>query len=130
MRTMNRDGKLDVIEMHHARTKIVGKSDGRTNPHDYNRDPSKYLLRKGGLFIMGGATNMRLDVGGQPFDARQYSHYAVGDTSVTQYAVPVPQSQSVHYEKLRGDDGSWLWSGPKLSRQLDLSQPELRYLDS
>ncbi|KAF2714312.1 hypothetical protein K504DRAFT_496246 [Pleomassaria siparia CBS 279.74] len=124
---MKVDGKFDVIKMEKAATFCVGKSNGGTNPHDEAKKQGQYILANGGFFIMLTTTNMQSDVGGDPLDAKAYAYYSVGPASSTQNNVSIPPSQKEYYRKLQGDDGSFLWSGPKLESRLDLSQPELKY---
>ena len=51
-------------------------------------------------------------------------HFSVGETSVSSNHIPVPGAHADLYQKLEGDDGSYLTCGPDLKQALDISDPD------
>lgn len=94
--------KFDVIEVKSGNLQIVGNPTDGSPPEDFASKRGNYLLTNAGFFTM------------------DKTHRSVGPTSSTRKMVPIPPEYKEYYEKVTGEDGSYLWSGPSLTRNLDL----------
>lgn len=111
---MKRNGKLDVIRVMNADLSVVGNPTGGTSPHEFARGRGDYLLSNGGFFVMGG----------------QDAYSSVGQSSSTPNSVNIPAAYNQHYDELRGEDNTFLWSGPSLRTSLNLNAAEFQYRDA
>lgn len=110
---MRRYGKLDVIRITPAKLYALGKPSGGTVYTDWTERPnSNYLLVNGGFFKMTNPNR----------------HAAVGETSTTE-SVPLPDDYRNSYERIQGDDGSYLYSGPALLQRWKGRGPKWEYND-
>ncbi|KAF2005557.1 hypothetical protein P154DRAFT_608408 [Amniculicola lignicola CBS 123094] len=124
---MNELGTLDVVMVLRPKTYCVGKPRGFTSLWKVASKEGTFLLANGGFFIVASHEGMKYDLNGPPLDTKILQYSSVGPSSSNKRSVPIPQVHQEFYGKLTGDDGSYLWSGPKLDTQLDLDDPRLRY---
>jgi hypothetical protein len=114
LREMRNDGKFDVIRVMNADLSVVGNPTGGTSPHEFAGGRGNYLLSNGGFFVMG----------------RRNRYSSIGPTSSTPNSVSIPAAYNQYYKELRGEDNTFLWSGPSLKRSLNFRTPEFRYRDA
>ena len=127
-------GKLDVIVLGRvAQTSVVGSTQGKTNPHEYEHGDGTYLLTNGGFFVTAPKAHekrpctLKQDWNGDRFDQEECKFYSVGPASSWPNFFPVPSSQERYYRELKGEDGTFLSSGPTMKVPLDLSRRELKW---
>ncbi|KAK3214072.1 hypothetical protein GRF29_28g1970258 [Pseudopithomyces chartarum] len=127
-------GKLDVIVLGRvAKTTVVGSSQGKTNPHEYEHDDGNYLLTNGGFFVTAPKAHekrpctLKVDWDGDRFDQEECKFYSVGPASSWPNFFPIPSSQGQYYQEIKGEDGTFLSAGPTIKEPLDLSRRELKW---
>ncbi|KAL1602451.1 hypothetical protein SLS60_005867 [Paraconiothyrium brasiliense] len=109
LKKMKPTSKFDVIEVKNGKLQVVGNRRGGSEPSTFTKQGGNYLLVNGGFFKMDNTFR------------------SVGRTSVTndrRRYVPIPQRYAQYYEKVTGEDGSYLSSGPSLKHRLNVQRPE------
>jgi hypothetical protein len=110
-------GKFDVIKIKGGHMYAAGSPKGPdvhgVHYTDYTTQPGNVLLTNGGFFKNRGLNK----------------YAAVGDTSTTDLTVPLPEDYAEYYEKIHGEQGTFLQSGPGLMHPWTASGPEWQFND-
>jgi hypothetical protein len=103
MNEMRNHAKFDVIELKSGYMQVVGAPSGGTDPSDLEKEGGDpYLLSNGGFFNM------------ENHNAVGKVEFMVDEQVIEQDSQDIPPLYKNNYEKIEGNDGSSLYSGPKL----------------
>ncbi|CAI6334220.1 unnamed protein product [Periconia digitata] len=130
---MKTGGFLNVISFSgpNQNTLCVGDP-GRNNPKDIAAKEAKAggkcVITNGNFFVLPGNSKMTLSYNGPVIeDVHKYKGYSIGFTSTDpeeKQTFPLPSDYAGYYERFEGTDGSYMWCGPDLKKELRVSEPE------
>lgn len=133
---MNKDGPglFTAVVMSGAKTFCVGSSIGKSDLPDFvikensANNAQDCIYTNGGFFVTGKDNYLRAEHNGPVIaDAGSLIYFSVGSTSVTENTISAPQAHKDQYQKLVGEDGSFLECGPSLKKPLDANAKSLQY---
>jgi hypothetical protein len=130
---MRTGGYLNVIAFSGANQKTfcIGEPGGN-NPKEIAANEAKLgsqcVITNGNYFVLPGNDPMTWQYKGPLVeDVKKYSGYSIGFTSTDPKAektVDLPQDYKGYYEKFEGTDGSYMYCGPNLVKELELKDKE------
>ncbi|KAF2451746.1 hypothetical protein P171DRAFT_478772 [Karstenula rhodostoma CBS 690.94] len=114
---MRGDGKFDVIQIKGGHMYAAGSPEGNhvhgVHYTDYTTQPTNLLITNGGFFNNHKASPGR--------------YAAVGETSTTDLVWPLPDDYAEYYEEIKGEDDSFIQSGPGLMQPFSTSGKKWEY---